>query len=67
MKNYSIYYYFDKENFVVRSIDVKDGYDTETILREYTKGDHQIFSEGPGSLTRVNMNNISYTKIYEID
>ena len=66
MKNYSIYYYFDKENYIVRSIELEDGYDTEIILREYTKGEYQIFSEGPGGLTRINMSNVAYTKIYEI-
>ena len=66
MKNYSIYYHFDKENYIVRSVSADDAYDTEIILREYTKGDHQIFSEGKGNLTRVNMNNVSYTRIYEV-
>ena len=67
MKSYSIYYHFDRENYIVRSVSADDAYDPGIVLHEYAKGDYQTFSEGPGSLTCVNMSNIAYTKIYEID
>lgn len=65
MKKYDIRYYFDDENYVTRSIDVEDVYDDDDILHEYTKGDSQTFMDVRGKLTRVNMNNVFYTKIWE--
>lgn len=65
MKKYGIRYYLDKDNFITRFVDDEGDYDVSIILDEYTKGDFQTFIDGRGNLSRVNMNNVFYTTIFE--
>lgn len=66
MKKYEIRYFLDKDNSIVRSVEEEDNFDTYFVLTEYTRGDHQTFLNGQGSLIRVNMDRVYFTKITEI-
>lgn len=65
MKKYEIRYFMDKDNYVTRSVNEEDEYTMEIILHEYTKGDYQTFPDGRSNLTRINMNQVFFTKIFE--
>ena len=65
MKKFEILYYFDKDNYIKRIVEVEDAYDSNDILHDFTKDEYQIFPDGRGLLTRVNMNNVSYVKAWE--
>lgn len=65
MKKYEIRYYFDKDNYITRSVDVEDVYNANDILHDYTKDHYQIFPDGRGNLTRVSMSNVSYVKVWK--
>lgn len=65
MKKYEIRYFFDKDNYITRVVNEVDTLDVDTVLEKYAKGDYQIFPDGKGVLTRVNMNLVTYVKIWE--
>ena len=65
MKTYEIRYYFTDEDYITRIVNEVDTLEINTVLEKYTKGDHQTFPYRKGVVTRVNMNNVTHTKIWE--
>lgn len=68
MKSYVICYYFDKDFYIQRTVEVDEGFEIEMsdILTDYTRNnDIQEFNEGEESYS-VNMKNVKYTKIYQL-
>ena len=65
VKKFEILYYFDKDNYIKRFVEVEDVYDSNDILHDFAKDEYQIFPDGRGLLTRVNMNKVSYVKVWE--
>ena len=64
MKKYEIRYHFDNGDYIVRLVEAEDAWDTESVLRDYTMDDRQIFPDSHGVFISVNMNKVTHTKIW---